>query len=281
MIVKAEMGKKRVNVLLDTGAGVSLIDAPTLKDLVRKSEIVKSNRTLVDASRKVMTMMVEFVIPVKISGLNTVFEHTFSVLDIETPKNIIVGRDFLSRYGEVAFDFNTRRVCFDGTWIEGVKVSKNSYAKVCSNHVLAPRSEVIVSVKCKHGMSGMPLDLIPSKSIKIPNLYVPHCRVIPNNDGVFLIKVLNTSEREIILSKRHNLGRLTLPNDIHSVLEVNHSKDVEGKESDMDKLNLGEGMTSMERDELVSLIDTYRIPCRKRYFTWKRGPDDQVEKIWR
>ena len=146
------------------------------------SLVIKSNRTLVDASGRTMDLLGEVSLPIKLLGLQETRTHTFSVLDIPSPKNIIMGRDFLSLYGEVTFDFNHHKIRLHHTWLNTVQIPTNSFVKIANNQILEPRSEAVIVVKCKEGMSGMPLDFIPFRSNKIPNLHVSHCRIIPDSN---------------------------------------------------------------------------------------------------
>ena len=54
----------------------------------------------------------------------------------------------------------------------------------------------------------MRLDFVLFTTLRIPGVYTSLCRLIPDTEGIFLIKVLNTTKRILDLNTRYKLGRL-------------------------------------------------------------------------
>ena len=153
-VVKACLQKKSTNVLLDTGAGRSVVDRGTADDLGVSDQIkpFPPTRTdLTNASGDVMDMLGVVRIKVKLGG--KLVEHDFEVLNSKTFSSVLLGRDILSKFGNVTFDFKRNRVKLDRQWIKSVGVRDSESVRLVEETVLPARSEQVVNVRCKNNYS--------------------------------------------------------------------------------------------------------------------------------
>ena len=107
VILKAELNGQLTNVLLDSGAGVSIIDERSLNRLKGSAAISNLDEDLIDASGNKMDIVGKVCIKVLIKGSRQPVFHEFRVVNTNRCTNILLGRDFLKRFGSVTFDFET------------------------------------------------------------------------------------------------------------------------------------------------------------------------------
>ena len=90
---------KYVNALMDTGAGVSVIDLGTLNQVLSSPQLQKTEKTLFDASRTKMDILGTVSLKVKLAGEKKLMDHRFYVLNSDAAKNVILGVDFMEKLG--------------------------------------------------------------------------------------------------------------------------------------------------------------------------------------
>ena len=110
VILKAELNGQLTNVLLDSGAGVSIIDERSLNQLKGSVEKFHVGENLIDASGNRMDIVGKFRIKALIKGSRQPIFHEFRVVNTNMCTSILLGRDFLKRFGLVTFDFETNKV---------------------------------------------------------------------------------------------------------------------------------------------------------------------------
>ena len=115
------MDEKNVNATLDSGAGCSVIDIGTLKELGIQNNIVPSADHLVNASGERMDIAGVVNIRLQLRGLKTI-NHEFKVLNAKTFSNVLLGRDFMKLFSKVTFDFEKNRVRLGRMWIKGAHI---------------------------------------------------------------------------------------------------------------------------------------------------------------
>ena len=108
------------NALLDTGASCSLIDLGSLQSLGLDMHLANSDNELIDASGNKMNIIGSIDINIELNGIHLV--QNMKVLNSKTFRNIILGRDFLSHFETVEFDFPKNRIKLGHQWFNCVKI---------------------------------------------------------------------------------------------------------------------------------------------------------------
>ena len=141
VIVRVLLNGKSVNALIDSGAGASVIDRGTLERVAYNNEIYKSDHLLVDASGNRMNIVGSTNIAVALSSGENTTTHNFKILDSKTFSNVILGRDFLQKFGTVKVDFTCGKVRLGNFTCDEVKSPENERVKLNDNVMIAARSE--------------------------------------------------------------------------------------------------------------------------------------------
>ena len=206
-----------MNCMLDSGSGPSIIDLCTVRTLGLTSKIVPneasnvsvehSKRDLVDASGNKMNIVGTVVITVSLPGTPD-RRQTFQVLDANSHSTLLLGRDFMSTFGAVKFDFQNNRVQMGRKWINGLSMGSRKNVRLNETVTIAARTEQVVQVRCKDDLALLTGDFTPKHALCVKGVYASRARVIPNVDGVFQISLLNVSETDVVLKSRKLLGAL-------------------------------------------------------------------------
>ena len=105
------MNGRATNTVLDTGAGVSLIDLGSLEFIGLQDKIKerrKDDEGLINASGRAMDIIGTVDIPVVVH--NKTVTQEFKVLNSRTHPIILLGRDFMQPFKTVKFDFVKQKV---------------------------------------------------------------------------------------------------------------------------------------------------------------------------
>ena len=117
--------------------------------------------------------------------------QNMKVLNSKTFRNVILGRDFLSHFRTVEFDFANKSIKLNNIWCSCVDIKRMEPVSLHTKTSIPSRSETIVQVKCKKSFALITADLDPTAVPSKPGIYPTYCRVIPNIEGVFYISLLN------------------------------------------------------------------------------------------
>ncbi len=142
-----------------------------------------------------------------ISGLH--LKQEFQVLNAKTYKHILLGRDFLSKFQTVEFDFAFHKVRLNGKWISCVQPTNNEQVRVQHAVTLPPRSENVVIVHCPKSKPLLTADFEPAPIRGISGVYATNCRIIPDLNGIFQISMLNVTNQPVSLYTRTRVGTQT------------------------------------------------------------------------
>ena len=99
------------------------MDMGTFESLGLQSKIIPFPNQLVDASGKDRSIIGSTMVNISIKG--HVFPQEMKILNSKTYRNVILGRDFLSKFESVEFDFKKDRVKLGNNWHYCVKISKS------------------------------------------------------------------------------------------------------------------------------------------------------------
>ena len=175
-------------------------------------------------------------------------DHVFQVLDSVTYTNILLGRDFIKKFGAVRFDFSSNIIELGTLAIKGLSTACSN-VRLCENTVIPARSEKVLFVKCSTINSLLEGDFEPQLLPNVNGVYATRSRVTPNIDGLFPITVLNVTPADIYLSSRKSIGSIQPTN----VSMTSDSPD-EGAAFNINDITLSDNLSATENANLMSLI---------------------------
>ena len=123
-VLELNLANSSLNVLLDIGASCSLIDIGTLETFGLNDFVVPSQHHLIEASGNDMDIMRCIAVNFQINK-NTI-SHTMQVLNSKTYRKVLLGRDILSKFSTVRFDFRKNRIKLGSTWYNCVTIRENT-----------------------------------------------------------------------------------------------------------------------------------------------------------
>ena len=144
---------------------------------------------------------------VKLRGIKTVNQE-FKVLNSKSYSNILLGRDFMKRFGSIKLDFVKNRVKLGKKWVHGVDFrNARENVRLAEESVIPARSEQVVTVRCKNDKSLCESDFVP-KLRGVRGVFVSKARVSPNLNGCFQVTVMNVTESDVKLHNRLVIGSI-------------------------------------------------------------------------
>ena len=297
------MNGRNLNVVMDTGAGVSLIDYGSLEyiGLHNKIKSRKNDDGIINASGNEMDIVGVVDIPVAMRNKKPVTQE-FKVLNSKSHSIILMGRDFMSKFRTVKFDFVKKKVQLGKTWIGCLHVDTKESVRVSVRTIIPARSETTISVRCKSDLSMQSVDFDPIPIKGVPGVFVSKARVIPDVLGRFQLTVVNVNECDV------NLRGRTVVGFVHQVGKTVASVSVDQKSSVIDSINYGENLSPSELAEAKKLVKKYeqlftenskkpkqthlvnhqiitgdslpvKAKSRRMPLTWDKEVDEQVQEM--
>ena len=200
-----------ISVKFDNRASCSLIDLGSLQTLGLDAKIAPSDHHLIDASGRDMNIMGSIVVWITFGGF--LFQQNLKVLNAQTCKHVLLGRDFLSTFDTIQFDMARNKIKLGTEWFVCVSSKGREPVRVQSSVSLLPRSESIVNVKCSKSFSLITADFEPKPIIGIGGVYATCCRIVPDLEGVFQVPLLNVNNDKVKLNSRKFIGTLSMVKD--------------------------------------------------------------------
>ena len=157
------MNNAETNAMLDTGAAVCVTDLEIVKHIGLHKSIMETKSNLVDASGNAMPIIGAVDIPITVSPHLPTVRQRFYVLDSQSNSNVLLGRDFMQKFGTVSFNFNSRKVRLGTKWITCLRINSRQRVKLCANTVIKARSEQVISVKCNSKLALLSGDFEPTR----------------------------------------------------------------------------------------------------------------------
>ena len=108
VILPIKLSGEPIKALLDSGAGPSVIDVETLRDLRFDQYMDIGESELYGLSHEPVKVIGSLKLLVDL-GDNQTIEHTFEVFS-ETEPTCILGRNFLKKFGTTEFDWSKNQV---------------------------------------------------------------------------------------------------------------------------------------------------------------------------
>lgn len=226
------------------------MDMGTFESLGLKSEIIPFTNQLVDASGNNMSIIGSTMVNISIRG--HILSQEIKILNSKTYRNVILGRDFLSKFESVAFDFTKHRVKLGNNWHYCVKISKSCNVALINDIELPARTESVVAVKCNQSLALLTADFEPF--LVTHGVYATRCRIIPNIKGVFQITLLNVNNTSCMINSEKKIGSLIAVEEtvasvdtLDSDLSVNLDQNIV----------YGENLSVNEKEKISTLISQY------------------------
>ena len=248
-----------VNTLIDSGAGVSIVDIDTVNRIGLRGQINISSDSneLIDASGNQMNIIGSVTIDVQLSKNGQIHRQNFKVLNSKTSNSVILGRDFLQKFGTVEINFDEGRVKLGKTWFTGVSFKNKQRITIQHDAHVDARSEQIITVKCKSDLASMTADFQPITIRGAPGVYATRCRVIPNFEGVFHITVLNTNSESISLPAKKLIGYV-YPASANIIAKIDIARNDHSKRTiNRSDITFGEKLPQNDRDKPFDVIDQF------------------------
>ena len=204
VVVRGMINDNPTNVMLDTGASLSVIDMGTidhmkLVDNIRS--IPNNSPKCIDASGNLMQIIGTVELKVKLIGTANVIIHTFHILNTQSYSNNISGRDLMKKYDNIEFDFTKNRIRVGRNWLEGINPSRQP-VRLCNKVTLQPRSENVSALTQS--------EFVPKPIPGVTGVYASKARIVPNIEGKFYVTLLKSNSEIVVLKKKLIIGR-TIP----------------------------------------------------------------------
>ena len=265
IVTKTKFNNVVANSILDSGAGVSVMDLGTYESLqiggaIKKME--KCRDVLRDASDNQMDILGIAKIKVQVCGTGKHFFHNFRILNHRSYRNVIMGRDLMRKFKTVTFDFEKDAIILDGRRIKGVSSpTRKVTVRTSGNLEIPARSETIAVVTSNREYAFVTGDFKPQKVPGQPNVYISKAMVTPNVDGKFVITVVNTGSEPVTLRNRQVIGCLNTPDEIVASVDLNGKnidKQINEIKEDMEAMVEGVKISDAQKQELLKLLTEYR-----------------------
>ena len=112
LLVKLE--NTPMKMILDSGAGPSILDIGTVRELGLENSIRRRVGTVYGVGQNPVHLMGNITLEIDI-GDDQIVRHSFGVLQ-DPNKTCILGRDLLRKFGSTEFDWNTQRIRLGSVW---------------------------------------------------------------------------------------------------------------------------------------------------------------------
>ena len=252
--VSASFNNCNLNATMDTGAGCSVIDYGSLEHVGLEKEIKAQDDDadeLINASGDEMDIVGVVDIPVVIQSKKKVMQE-FKVLNSKSHSIVLLGRDYMSKFGAVEFDFTKKKVKLGDTLINCIRFGDvRENVRVFQRTVIPARCEAVITVRCKKALSMQTVDFDPVPMKGVSGVFVSKARVTPNVRGEFQLTVVNVNEQDVHLRGRTKLGIVHQIGETIAVVEGDREKSV------IDSVQFGEKLSPSELLEAQNLVKKY------------------------
>ena len=312
VVVRGKINNFETNMMLDSGAGVSIIDMGTIERLGLSSDIVCNENNVsdcIDASGNKMKIIGSIGLKTELNGTSKCITHNFRVLDTKSCHDIICGRDFMRHYGSIEFNFNTGAIKVGKWWLKGV-TTKRETVRLSEQVELAPRSEKVIVVKCSRNHALITSEFKPKRIPGLGGVYMSQAQVVPDVDGHFMVTLLNVNSKDILLKKKQVVGYVVEEEKL-KVAKVESFDYHEGKtQHAFKKCTISDNLTEEQKNSMKKLLsrndDLFAVDPKKPNttnfvqhriltgdsqpiyskprripFAWEEDVNAQVEQMWK
>lgn len=251
VVVRARLGTAQCNVLLDTGAGPSIIDQDSMKklNLARFYSSETSIGPVFDASGNRISVIGALTLPIVIGPVSCT-AHPIQVVNT-SHRNLILGRDFMSQFDSTTFHWSRNEVAINGHIIKGVAVDRRARVTLAKNVEVPPRTELLVHARCNKQLALLNVDFDPCKHIPgVSHVYPAHACVSPDMNGIFQVKLLNVTDAVVKLNHGKFIGHIKQVSEVlrcHNP-ELTHSRTVQPTPLERTAVKMGDTLTKKQGD---------------------------------
>ena len=245
----------KTHVMLDTGAGLSVIDMGTIDRMGLESQIIAEpniSPKCMDASGNRMEIIGIIKLKMELKGTNRIIAHNFQVLNVKTYHDIICGRDFMKHYDTIEFNFKANKIKVGKWWLKGITTKKEA-VRLCSNIILEPRSEETVKVYCNKRNALILSELKPKNIPGVDGVYISRAHVIPDTEGEFLLTILNVNTHTTELKKKILIGNIVQPNGV-IYTDESDTDILTNPKSVIDTCEIGDNLPEAEEGAMRNLL---------------------------
>ena len=249
--------------MLDSGSGCSVIDTMSVEVLGLSNKIIprdpnSANSDWFDASGNKMSIVGTIEIPVSVPGITSQC-HNFQVLGKNGHNNVLLGRDFMCKFGSVKFDFMHNRVQLGRKWVKGLSIQEKKCVRLNEAVTVKARTEQIVQVRCKEDLAWLTGDFAPRNTQGIKGVYVSRARVIPNAKGIFQVSLMNITETDVVLKSRRVIGEIhPAGNIVCSVVDKAPGVGSMEHTPNMNEVVYGSNLSSIEKKRMENVLHRHK-----------------------
>ena len=213
-----------------------------------------STYNIINASGEIMDISGSVELNMSVAGVRS--KQNFKVLNTETYTNVILGRDFMSKFHSIEFDLVNHKEKLGKVWLHAVRSKNEERVRNTNKITIQGRAESIVNVNCNKAISLLTMDFEPTQVHGIPGVYATRCRVIPNLQGVFQITMLNTTSTPVVIHQLKCIGKLHPVGQAQETCRRNTvpKADVCFME---ENISTGENLSEIQKQQLKTLINSY------------------------
>ena len=206
-----------------------------------------------------MKILGKVTLTILIKGIYRPKSQEFRVIQTSRAANILLGRDFMEKFGSMTLDFQHNCVQLGNTWLSGLQINKPQKVRVAETRHIPARTETVVTARCPRSAALLAGDFEPKKPLgALQGIYGARARSVPASDGVFKVLVMNVTQKDIQLNSRQALGFLnpfgTAVNAVES--SMNASSTVDSIVSP--DVNVSTDLSMVEQRKVKELIQEYR-----------------------
>ena len=151
----------RFNCMVDSGAGCSLVTKGII-EMLKPVKLTSPDRLLRDASQNAIKLIGKTRLPIRIIGskgelINTV---DFYVSNSENTNCVLLGRNFIKKFGSTEFNFESNRIKLGHIWCNGLEI-KESRMTLIRDAIIPNTTEKFIRVKGKTGNGLVQAEFAP------------------------------------------------------------------------------------------------------------------------
>ena len=245
---------------MDTGAGISVIDLETVRHLGLESYITQSQtvQNIYEVSGSNIKVIGNIEVSVKLGSV--MCTHIIRVIESKT-RNIILGRDFMSKFKQTVFNWEKDEIILDGKIIKGLDIKEQEQVKVLSGQTILPQQEIIA--QCSKKIAYLQSDFEPTKIVPgISGVNTCKAKVDVNHEGAFNSMMVNTTEIPVYIQKKLLVGKIYPPSQVlwcstgGPCINVDNFG-TENMVPNIENLSLGENLSASQKEEIVESLSKF------------------------
>ena len=193
-----------------------------------------------------------------IKGTKRAISHDFRVVKTKTCSNILLGRDFMTKFGSITFDFKKNKIKLGNKWPPGLTLDNTQRVRVLTKTIIPARTEQTTAVNCKPNTTFLVGDFEPISIGCIYGAYASYAHVIRNAERVFKTAIINVTNNDIELSARKTVGFLQpTGTDITFIADNKDNLAPNLPPLNSQSYQTGKNLSALEQEQLSELLHKY------------------------